>query len=146
MEGTARKSSAWLSAAAGVLSFLIVFAAAGYFMFDRFEKERAANRELYKNEIPPQKLESMLKEPGTLYIYYYQPLCQACKAVSPVLMPEAEARGLPLYPVNIEGDEKLWERYRIEATPTLIQYVDGKEVKRLVGKQSLDDIRRFFGS
>jgi thioredoxin-like negative regulator of GroEL len=59
-------------------------------------------------------------------------------------MPMAEEMGKPLFPVDIKNKKAAWDQYKIEGTPTLIHFKDGKEAGKIVGEQPQATFRDFL--
>lgn len=74
--------------------------------------------------------------------------CQPCKTLSVVLEDLSKEgifveKNLEVY--DIEADEEITQKYRIRSVPTLILVEDdGKEVDRMVGLKSIEEIREFL--
>jgi len=100
--------------------------------------------DLYKNKISVSQLEEKIANKEDVYAYFYQPDCEHCKVVSPMLFPMAESMNKMIYPVNVKGIDKAWEDYKLEGTPTLIHFQEGKEVAKIVGSQPQENFREFL--
>ncbi len=61
--------------------------------------------------------------------------CEHCRLLEPVLQEVAENLGPQeaIFRVNIAVDQVLANRYEIEGTPTLVMFLKGVEVGRVVG-------------
>ncbi|TWT81879.1 Thioredoxin [Planctomycetes bacterium CA13] len=66
--------------------------------------------------------------------------CPPCRAMQPIIS-RLEQSGVPVRHVNVETEQDLARRYGIRQTPTFVVVSDGKEVTRLVGMQSLQDLQ-----
>ncbi|MGG1687950.1 thioredoxin family protein [Pseudalkalibacillus sp. NRS-1564] len=99
---------------------------------------------LYQNQILPDELEEALSNEEEAFVYFYSPTCIHCKNTSPVLVPLAEDMGIDLKKYNVLEFEQGWNDYRIESTPTLVRFKDGKEVDRIVGTQSEDTFKQWI--
>lgn len=69
--------------------------------------------------------------------------CAPCKAIAPILQQIADdwdAHGLELWQVDVMTDPLSAEIMRVRALPTLILFVQGKEVARLKGYHNHADI------
>jgi len=127
----------------GVL--LVILAVIGIGILSQsYDDTQTATAELYKNEISVEKLQAKLEAKEDFYAYYYQPSCEHCKVVSPMLMPLADELGKTVLPVNIYKKDDAWDDYKIAGTPTLIHFQDGKEVARIVGEHPEDAFRKFL--
>lgn len=102
--------------------------------------------ENYQNIILPEDLEKKIESGEGVFAYLFSPTCSYCKQFTPKLMPVAEKEDIQIDQLNVLEYENAWTTYQIEATPTLIYFEDGKEVTRLVGDHSEDEVRQFFAS
>lgn len=69
-------------------------------------------------------------------LYFYQKGCVNCEISNQYIVSYYYLDlndVLPIYLVNLEGSEKLFEKYNVDGTPTIIRITDGKEVERGVG-------------
>lgn len=102
---------------------------------------------LYQNQIIPSKLDEKLENGDDVLVYFYQPTCDHCKVETPKIVPESEKAGVDLKKVNLLefGDQSYWDRYFVKGTPTLVQYKDGKEEKRISGEgHTNEEYKKFF--
>jgi thioredoxin-related protein len=58
--------------------------------------------------------------------------------------PLAEDMDIDLVQFNLLEFEDGWDDYRITETPTIVQYKDGKEVKRITGYQEKAVFEQWF--
>ncbi|WP_163855015.1 thioredoxin family protein [Paenibacillus elgii] len=98
----------------------------------------------YQNIILPDALDKKLAAQEDFYLYYFGSTCPHCKVTTPVLMPVAKDFNIDVKQFNLEEFRDGWQKYNIEATPTLIYYKGGKEVERLVGEQKAETFKAFF--
>jgi|TARA_R100000544_G_C2194341_1_gene43370 thioredoxin 1 len=75
-------------------------------------------------------------------IYYFSAdWCGPCK----VLAPTMERSGLPYQKVNVDSDQELSTKYGIRNVPTLVKVnSNGEELDRLVGNQSLEQLKIWY--
>ncbi len=66
--------------------------------------------------------------------------CGPCRAMKPILQ-QLERSGIPVRHVDVAREHELVRRYGIRSTPTFVVVSGGKEVTRLVGSQSLTQLR-----
>lgn len=95
--------------------------------------------ENYQNIILPEALEEKIASGEPVVAYMFSPECPHCKKMTPALMPIADEVGVQIDQLNILEYDKGWDDYKVEATPTLIYFKDGKEVNRIVGDYSQDE-------
>lgn len=100
--------------------------------------------DLYKNQISLTQLEEKIANKEDVYAYFYQPDCEYCKIVSPMLFPMADEMNKMIYPVNVKGKDDAWMDYKLEGTPTLIHFQEGKEVGKIVGSHPQEAFREFL--
>lgn len=100
--------------------------------------------ENYSNIILPDTLKSKIDKGEAVTVYFFSPLCQYCKQMTPVMMPIAKDMDVKVEQLNVLEYEDAGHTYEIEATPTLIHFADGQEVGRMVGGQPEENIRSFF--
>lgn len=76
----------------------------------------------------------VLEASGIVIADFYSDSCVPCKRMSPVLAEiEEENPDVKLVKVNVNFDRGLAEKYEIQAAPTLIFFVNGKEEDRVHG-------------
>lgn len=102
------------------------------------------NDPLYDNLIMPDELKAKLNDHEELYVYFYSPVCEHCKATTPVLVPIAREMKIDMKKHNLLEFAQSWDDFHIEYTPTLVHYKDGKEVARLVGGQEPEKWRQWL--
>jgi Thiol-disulfide isomerase and thioredoxins len=89
----------------------------------------------YQNIILPDELETKLNNQEDVIVYFFSSTCPHCKNTTPILMPLAKELNVDIYQYNLLEFEEGWDEYKIDATPTLVHYVNGKEADRIVGSQ-----------
>ncbi|MBA2871911.1 thiol-disulfide isomerase/thioredoxin [Anoxybacillus calidus] len=100
----------------------------------------------YQNIILPDELEKKLKNKETVTVYFYSSTCPHCKKTTPIVVPLAKEMGIDLKMFNLLEFEDGWDKYKIEGTPTIVHYVNGKEVKRIDGYREEAVFRDWFQS
>lgn len=100
--------------------------------------------ENYQNIILPDDLEAKIESSEDVFAYLFSPLCSYCMQFTPKLMEVADEKGIQIDQLNVLEFENAKAAYNLEATPTLIYFEDGKEVSRIVGDYSKDEIHQFF--
>ncbi|MGB9609956.1 MAG: thioredoxin domain-containing protein [Bryobacteraceae bacterium] len=76
----------------------------------------------------------------TVLLDFYADWCGPCQQMMPVVE-ELRQAGYPVRKVNIDREPALARRFRINAVPTFVMIVNGREVDRIVGPASLDQLR-----
>ncbi|EMT44932.1 MULTISPECIES: co-chaperone YbbN [Anoxybacillus] len=98
----------------------------------------------YKNIILPDELREALNNKETMTIYFYSSTCEFCKKTTPIVVPLAKEMGIDLKQFNLLEFDEGWNEYRIEATPTIVHFQNGKEVARIEGYYEEDVFRQWF--
>ncbi|TCN28023.1 thioredoxin family protein [Mesobacillus foraminis] len=98
----------------------------------------------YQNIITPDNLEKKLDNGEDATVYFYSPTCPHCQRTTPIVAPLAEDMDIDLVQFNLLEYEDGWNQYRIESTPTIVQYKDGKEVNRIVGYNEESAFKSWF--
>lgn len=98
----------------------------------------------YQNQILPEELSEKLENGESLTVYFYSPTCVHCQRTTPILVPLTEDLGVEVKKLNLLEFKEGWTTFGIEGTPTLVRYEDGKEVSRISGEQTKEQLRAFF--
>ncbi|WP_146517412.1 trypsin-like peptidase domain-containing protein [Rubripirellula amarantea] len=77
---------------------------------------------------------------GAILINFTSDRCPPCQAMKPVLA-GLERVGVPVRHVNVESELAVASRYGIRKTPTFVVISGGKEVTRLVGMQTAQQLQ-----
>lgn len=108
--------------------------------------------ENYNNIITPIKLDKMIADQKSFFVYFFSATCPHCKWTTPQLKPLADELGVNMHQFNLLEFQSYFGLMNIEATPTLVYYKNGVEAARMQGGlkegnadgYSLDDFRKFF--
>lgn len=106
--------------------------------------EQKKQETYYTNKISSDELQKQLAAKNDETIYFYQTSCTHCMKVSPVVVPLAKNLGVNMKVLDLQTDEKGWDAFKIEGTPTIVHYKQGKEVSRIVGEQSKETFTKWF--
>lgn len=79
-------------------------------------------------------------EPQTVLLEFSAAWCAPCQRMAPVVE-ELRRAGYPVRQVDIEKEPALARRFRITAVPTFVMVVEGREVDRIVGPATLDQLK-----
>ncbi len=85
---------------------------------------------------------------GVVLVDFYGSWCGPCKKLGPVLDSAADKLkgGKKIVKVNIDQSKDLADRFNVRAVPTMILFKNGKEVDRMQGAVSEDDVLDFINS
>ncbi|GLB58719.1 thioredoxin family protein [Cytobacillus sp. NCCP-133] len=108
------------------------------------ETVKQLNDPNYQNLILPGELEDKLDRNEDVTVYFYSPTCPHCQRTTPELAPLAKEMNIDLVQFNLLEFEDGWDDYRINETPTIVQYKDGKEVNRITGYQEKAIFKQWF--
>ena len=79
-------------------------------------------------------------------LYFTASWCGPCKALAPTVQ-QLQSEGLNIQKVDVDNDQSLSAQYGVRNVPTLIKVdSNGVEVGRLVGNQSADVIKEWYGN
>ena len=75
---------------------------------------------------------------------FWAPWCGPCKMIAPVLEEIAsEYDGkLKVVKINIDENQTTPSNYGVRSIPTLILFKDGKEVEKIIGAQSKENLKQ----
>jgi len=102
-------------------------------------------------EVPPgyeivegSELRELLKSCRVVVAFFYTTTCPYCRAFTPIFLDVAERYSgkAAFVRVNLERHPYMSDAFAILGTPTVIIFVNGREVQRIVG---LVDAERFEG-
>ena len=71
--------------------------------------------------------------------------CGPCKMVSPLVDEIADEEDVTVCKVNVDDEPELAQRFGVMSIPTLLVFVDGKQVNKSVGAIPKDDILDLLG-
>ena len=69
--------------------------------------------------------------------------CGHCRQINPIL-DSLKSEGLNIIDIDIDKEQDLAQEYSIRSVPTLIMFENGKEVSRVVGFQSKEQIKDLY--
>lgn len=95
----------------------------------------AVSRRQFKREV--------LQSPVPVLVNFWGNWCILCKQLEPVLadIEQEYLEDLKVFHLNVEDNMMLIEQYQIFGTPTLILFVDGYEVDRMMGSADEAQVR-----
>ncbi len=88
-------------------------------------------------------IEDIIKNGGILH--FTAAWCGPCKALSKTLdNNKHEFKKIKRFKVDLDEYQDLSQKYNIRSVPTLLLFKEGKEVKRLIGSRSLEELIEFI--
>ncbi|EJQ55059.1 thioredoxin [Bacillus mycoides] len=125
-----------------ITSLLVLSICAGFYIFN----SKALEKPLYTN-IDLKEYENHVNSNDDVYIYVYKTSCPSCQQLKPVINKLIKEENLKLKALNIEEEknynESFLDKYKLNKTPTILHYKEGKEIKRLEGYRP-EELNEFF--
>jgi thioredoxin 1 len=89
-----------------------------------------------------------LTREGSVFVDFWGPRCQPCLAMMPAIAELEERAGdaVRVVKVNSAENREVCRELRVFGLPTYVLMRDGKEVERLSGDVSREDVERAFAS
>ncbi len=129
---------------------LVVIAVLALFGFGAYKSKKVADvKKSPKIKVLEKKNFKPAIRKGLVLVDFWAAWCGPCKMMAPLLNEIADDpnNGITVAKVNVEYQKNLAAQFNIRSIPTLILFLDGKEVKRLVGfktkKAILKEIKEF---
>ncbi|OUB07217.1 thiol reductase thioredoxin [Bacillus thuringiensis serovar yunnanensis] len=111
---------------------------------DNPTESKTNSSDYYTNKISLSDLQKNLKEKKEETVYFYQTSCVHCQKLSPVVVPMAKDLNVDMKVMDIEKLDAPWDEYKIQGTPTIIHFKDGKEESRISGEQPKDKLKEWL--
>lgn len=86
--------------------------------------------------------QEILDSPGPVLMEYYSPMCAYCKTLDPILdqLASEYAGQIKIGKMNIDQNPLTASQYDIMSTPTMILFKNGKQINKLLGAVSKEEI------
>lgn len=80
---------------------------------------------------------------GKVFVDFWASWCGPCRMIAPILDElSREMNDIKFYKLNVDDNGDVAQQYEVMGIPTLIFFKDGKEVKRIVGVKSKEDLKK----
>ena len=80
---------------------------------------------------------------GKVLVDLWAPWCGPCRVISPIIEELSnEMKDIKFYKLDVDKSPDIASQYDVMGIPTLILFKDGKEVKRIVGLKSKEDLKK----
>lgn len=77
-------------------------------------------------------------------VKFWAPWCQPCKKLSPILEELDQEDFVNIITVNADSEPDLLDLVAVRTLPTLVLYLEGIEVDRMIGVKSKQEIKRWI--
>lgn len=95
--------------------------------------------------LPAAMLALALTGADPVLLDFYADWCGPCRQMSPVVH-QLQSAGYPIRKVNVDQERELAARFHISDIPCFVLVVDGREVKRVAGGQSRQQLEAMFAA
>ncbi len=96
-------------------------------------------------EIEPNLSEfnKMISSKDLVVVDFFAEWCMPCLMLAPVIESLAKKfKEIKFIKINIDSNQKLARNYEVSSIPCLIIFKEGKEIDRLIGFRSAEDIEK----
>ncbi len=95
-------------------------------------------------EITDQEFNEVINNSHKLvFVDFFAEWCMPCLMIAPVIEDLAsEMKEVKFVKINVDDNRELAEKYVISSIPCMILFKDGKEVDRIIGNQTAENIEK----
>jgi thioredoxin 1 len=86
------------------------------------------------------ELGEITERDAVVLVDFYADWCGPCKMLEPVVADLAAETDTTVAKVDVDTNQQLASQYGVQGVPTLLLFVDGEPVERLVGVQDKDTL------
>lgn len=97
----------------------------------------------YQYVITRNKLEKLIDEKQTFYVYFFSPTCPHCLRSTELVNNELQQRNIARYQYNVLEDQSAFDDFNFDSTPTIAYFKDGIQIDQVVGEISNEMNRAF---
>ncbi|MBJ7950338.1 thioredoxin family protein [Bacillus nitratireducens] len=127
-----------------IFSFIFIIFLIFLFIFTNKKETKTKITNNIQNEIKVNELQNNLLKQDEKFVYFYQTNCSYCKKVSPIVIPMAKKLNIDMKMLNLEEEQNGWNLFKIQGTPTIVHYKDGKEIDRIEGEYKKEEFKKWF--
>lgn len=127
-----------------IFSFIFIIFLIILFIFTNKKETKTNITNNIQNEIKVNELQNNLLKQDEKFVYFYQTNCSYCKKVSPIVIPIAKKLNIDMKMLNLEEEQNGWNFFKIQGTPTIVHYKDGKEIDRIEGEYKEEEFKKWF--
>lgn len=89
--------------------------------------------------------EKVVKAKKPVLIDFWGSWCIPCKQMEPIIKKlKEEFQELEVFQVNVNQNPAIANQYHIMGVPSFVLFRDGKELDRMVGAQTADQLKKFL--
>lgn len=77
---------------------------------------------------------------GIVIVDYWAPWCGPCRKLAPILKDISSEKNIKVAKLNVDENKAFASSQKISIIPTMLIYKDGKEVERLTGLYSKEEL------